>query len=132
VSENLAREFWGEPQAAIGKRIRASDDPNSWREIIGVTQDVHEELYEQPPPIVYWPMSMEGSDYRGGTFVIRSERPGTEGFVNEVRQAVWESHPDLVVRGERTMQDIYSDSLARTSFVLVLLAIAGALALTLS
>jgi predicted permease len=133
VSENLASELWGEPRAAIGKRIRGSrDDPDSWREIIGVTQDVHEELYERPPPVVYWPTMMEGGDYRGGTYVIRSERTGTESLVNEVRQAVWASHPDLVVRGERTMQDIYSDSLAQTSFVLLLLAIAGAMALFLS
>jgi predicted permease len=133
VSENLARELWGEPQAAIGERIRGSrDDPQRWHEIIGVTQDMHEELYERPPPIVYWPTPMEGSDFRGGTYVIRSERAGTENLFNEVRQAVWASHPDLVVGGERTMQDVYSDSLARTSFVLVLLAIAGAMALVLS
>jgi predicted permease len=133
VSENLARELWGEPQAAIGKRVRGSwDDPESWREIIGVTQDVREELYERPPATVYLPSPMEGNDYRGGTFAIRSERAGTESLFNEVRQAVWASHPDLVLRNERTMQDIYSDSLARTSFVLVLFAIAGAMALTLS
>ena len=133
VSENLARELWGEPSAAIGKRIRAAQDgPENWREIVGVTQDVHEELYERPPGIVYWPSPMAGNDFRGGTYVIRSERAGSESLFNEVRQAVWASHPDLVVRNESTMRELYSDSLARTSFVLVLFAIAGAMALTLS
>ncbi|HWF11042.1 MAG TPA: ABC transporter permease, partial [Bryobacteraceae bacterium] len=41
VSEGLARELWGTPSAAIGKRIReASSLP--WQEVIGVVQDVYE------------------------------------------------------------------------------------------
>ena len=39
--EILARELWGEPRAAIGKRIRSEVTARpSWREIVGVTQDV--------------------------------------------------------------------------------------------
>jgi ABC-type antimicrobial peptide transport system permease subunit len=39
--------------------------------------------------------------------------------------------PSVVVAQERTMQDVYARSLARTSFTLVMLAIAGSMALTL-
>jgi predicted permease len=42
ISENLARELWGSPDAAIGKRIAASLPTSPWREVIGVVQDVHE------------------------------------------------------------------------------------------
>jgi putative ABC transport system permease protein len=38
VSENFAREFWKEPTAAIGKRIRQAPK-NPWRTIIGVVGD---------------------------------------------------------------------------------------------
>ena len=41
VSENLAREMWGTPSAAIGKHLR--EFPNMpWHEVVGVIQDVRE------------------------------------------------------------------------------------------
>ena len=44
VSENLAIEQWGSPAAALGQRVRP--DPNaSWREVIGVVEDVREDGY---------------------------------------------------------------------------------------
>ena len=64
------------------------------------------------------------------TFVVRSERTGTEGFLNQIRQAVWSVNSSLPV-SPRTMRDVYDQSLARTSFTLVMLAIAGSMALLL-
>ena len=52
-------------------------------------------------------------------------------FLTELRQAVWSVNANLPVASMRTMQDIYSQSLARTSFTLVMLGIAGTLALAL-
>lgn len=129
ISENLARALWGEPQAALGKRIRW-EDRGVWREIVGVTQDVYTALYAPPPTHAYVPTA--ASDLRGIGYVIRTERAGTETFVNEVRQAVLAVHPVLAVLQIPTLQDLYSDALAPTSFMLVLLAIAGAMALALS
>jgi putative ABC transport system permease protein len=48
-----------------------------------------------------------------------------------VRQAVWSVNASLPVASTRTMQDIYGQSMARTSFTLVMLGIAGAMALLL-
>ena len=132
VSENFARALWGEPQAALGKRIRWEErgGPGAWREIVGVTQDVYTALYERPPAHVYSPVAV--SDLRGIAYTIRTDRAGTESFVNEVRQAVSASHPVLAVLQIPTLQDVYSAALAPTSFMLVLLAIAASMALTLS
>jgi predicted permease len=138
VSENLAREAWGTPSAAIGKRFR--EFPRMpWREVIGVVQDVRENgVHEKAPSIVYWPSMMEFlygpsrlDTVRTVTFTIRSERSGTEGFLNQVRQAVWSVNASLPLASVQTMQDIYDRSLARTSFTLVMLGIAGAMALVL-
>ncbi len=138
ISENLARELWGTPAAALGKRLR-QDPGMPWHEVIGVVQDVHENALDQPAPaIVYWPtMSafLNGtperpSAIRGVTFIVRSERTGTEGFLNEVRQAVWSVNASLPV-SPRTMREVYDQSLARTSFTLVMLAIAASMALLL-
>jgi hypothetical protein len=137
ISENLARELWIEPVAAIGKRIRGGG--NAWREIIGVVQDVRDNGVAEPAPtIVYWPTLRENADpsapawvTRAVTVVIRSPLAGTEGFLRQVQQAVWSVNANLPVASVRTMQDVYDQSLARTSFTLVMLAVAGAVALVL-
>jgi ABC-type antimicrobial peptide transport system permease subunit len=67
---------------------------------------------------------------RGVTFVVRSERAGTEGFLNQIRQAVWSANPSLPV-SPQTMREVYDQSLAQTSFTLVMLAIAASMALLL-
>jgi predicted permease len=138
VSENLARELWGTPAAAIGKRI--TEFPSMpWHEVIGVIEDVREVgVQEQAPEIVYWPPIM-GNLFGPGpvqavrtmTFAIRSERAGTEGFLNEVRTAVWSVNPNLPLASVRTMTDVYRKSVARTSFTLVMLGLAGSMALAL-
>jgi predicted permease len=137
VSENLARELWGNPTAAIGKRIREGMK-DSWREIVGVVGDVYDNgVHEKAPTIVYWPSMMEqfwGDKLwiqRSVTFVIRSERAATESFLTEVRQTVWSVNPNLPVYFVRTLKEIYDRSMSRTSFTLVMLAIAGAMALVL-
>jgi predicted permease len=139
ISEDLARELWGTPFAALGKRISVSSKMGgTWREVIGVVENVRENgVQEKAPAMVYWP-SMMTSLYahavdaaRTVTFAIRSDRAGTEGFLNEIRRAVWSVNSSLPLASLRTMQEIYDQSLARTSFTLVMLGIAGAMALVL-
>jgi ABC-type antimicrobial peptide transport system permease subunit len=48
-----------------------------------------------------------------------------------MQQAVWSVNASLPLASVRTMQVIYGESLARTSFTLVMLAIAGTMALVL-
>jgi predicted permease len=139
ISEDYARALAGEPRQALGKRIRlAAFSQNPWREVVGVVQSVRESgLYEAPPGMVYWPVFMENmlSNPTVGTpiatFAIRSSRAGTAAFVQEIREAIRSVSASVPVAGERTMQELYSGSLARTSFTLVMLAIAGAMALAL-
>jgi predicted permease len=139
VSENLARELWGSPSAALGKRVGAGLPGATWREVIGVVQDVRDNgVHEPAPSVVYWPAMMDNL-YRPGettatrnvTFAIRSERAGTESFVDQVRQAIWSVNGSVSLAAVRTMREIYDQSMARTSFTLVMLAIAGAMALVL-
>jgi predicted permease len=138
ISENLAKEMWGTPAAAIGKQLREFS-AMPWHEVIGVIQDVRERgVQETSPAIIYWPPMMEylfGSKapdtIRTVTFVIRSDRAGSETFLNEVRQAVWSVNSNLPLASVRTMQEVYGKSVARTSFTLVMLGIAGAMALAL-
>jgi ABC-type antimicrobial peptide transport system permease subunit len=138
VSENLAREFWGSAQAALGKRLQTLPTA-PWQEVIGVVQNVHDNGVDQPPPaVVYWPAFGE-SPYRPDTpninrlvaFVVRSPRAGTESFVRELQSAVWSINGSLSVSSVRTMHELYERSLARASFALIMLGIAGLMALIL-
>ena len=138
ISENLARESWGSASAAVGKRLHDGLSM-TWFEVVGVVEDVHVNgVQEKAPPIVYWPSMVEGiygpntfDALRAATFVVRSDRAGSEAFLSEIQQAVWSVNPSLPLASVRTMQEIYSQSLARTSFTLVMLAIAGSMALVL-
>jgi ABC-type antimicrobial peptide transport system permease subunit len=69
---------------------------------------------------------------RGATFAIRSERAGTEAFLREVAAAIHAVNPSLPLAKVRTLNDVYRRSMARTSFTLVLLGIAGVMALALA
>ena len=134
ISENLARELWGTPSAAVGKHLREFQNM-PWAEVVGVIQDVREKgLQETEPETVYWP-PIEKSPFvpviRTATFVIRTERAGTESFLNEIHAAVWSVNSNLPLASVRTMQEVYDKSVARTSFTLVMLEIASAMALTL-
>ena len=68
---------------------------------------------------------------RNVAFAIRSNRTGTESFLKDVRQAVWSVNSNLPIANVRTVAEIYQRSMARTSFTLVMLAIAASMALLL-
>ncbi len=140
VSENFAREVWGSPAAALGRRIRDSSPASSdlWRAIVGVVENVHEDaLYQAAPTFVYWPVMMENfngnalSATRAVNLVIRSDEAGRESLMKGVREAVWSVNPTMPVFLVRTMKDLYDASMARTSFALVMSGIAAAMALVL-
>jgi predicted permease len=137
ISENLARELWGEPVDAIGKRIRENLN-GPWREIVGIVGDLRDEgIDKKAPPMVYWPTLLNGflgQDImvkRSIAFVIRTNRAGTGTLHQELQEAVWAVNRELPLAEMRTLGEIYDRSMARTAFTLVMLAIAGAMALLL-
>ncbi len=138
VSENLARELWGSPAAALGKRFLTVPEA-PLQEVIGVVGDVREKGVQEPAPTtIYLPVygesiytAGETSVWRYVTFAVHTSRAGTQSLLNQVSQAVWSVNPSLPLSDVLTMRDVYSKSLARTSFTLVMLAIAGAMALAL-
>jgi len=140
VSENFARQNWGTASAAIGKRIKKySGSP--WQLVVGVVEDVRVHGVDQDaPPIIYWPAMFydrfNGLLAMGGlrtvTYVIHSNRAGTQSLLEQMQKAVWSVSPQLPLASVQTMQQIYDHSMARTSFTLVMLAIAGSMAFALS
>jgi predicted permease len=138
VSENMAREMWGAPSDALGKRIRVGR-VGAWNEIIGVVGDVYDSgVHQKAPTIVYWragvqrPLGFSSAFVpRSVTFAIRSERAGTDDLEMRISKAVWAVNPNLPLARVQTLADVYDQSMSRTSFTLVMLALAGSMALVL-
>ncbi len=144
ITENLAREYWDDPAEAVGKRISTGLVAGSWAEIVGVVGNVRDDgLDQDPTTVVYWPLMQRNiwGDLPGQTdelvarrsmnYVIRSPRVGSQAFLTEVRNAIWEVNPDLPLASVRTLDDLLGQSMARTSFSLIMLGIAAAVALLL-
>jgi predicted permease len=137
VSENFAREYWRTSSEAIGKRIRVTT-ADDWRQIIGVVGDVRDDGMDRPARTdVYWPtlvakfQSEPLRAQRYVTYVARSPLAGSASLINQIRQAVWSVDGNLPLASVYTLNYLYTRSMARASFALVMLGIAGAMALLL-
>src|SRR5208282_4789522 len=136
-SEKVAREYWHDPSRALGKQVRGNTK-EGWRQVVGVVGNTRDDGVEKAPPSsVYWPVllaNFEGNDMdvrRYVTYSIRSPRAGSESLMNEMRRAVWSVDPNLPLSDVRTLDYLYRRSMARTSFTLVMLGLAGGMALLL-
>jgi predicted permease len=137
VSEKLARDYWHNPADALGKEIRVTTK-DDWREVVGVVGNIHDDgMEKEPPSSVYWPIlaaRFENNDVEVSRYVafsIRSRRAGSESLMNEVGRAAWSVDPNLPLADVHTLDYLYRKSMARTSFTLVMLAVAGGMALLL-
>jgi predicted permease len=144
VAESFARTYWDDPRAALGRRIANINIENAqdlrWHEIVGVVGDVHDDgLDQETTQAVYWPIARAdpygmGLEYRRNlAFVVRAGGGGAvpAGLLAQVQDAVWSVRSDVPLAQVQTMGELVERSLARTSFTLVMLGIAGAVALLL-
>ena len=137
VTENFARENWPNPADALGKRIRVATT-DDWREIVGVVGNVFDNGVSQPPPTtIFWPVMMDRFEgdkefvARDIAFAIRTSRAGSESLMKDIREAVWSVNPNLPLSDVNTADFYYKKSIARTSFTLIMLGVAGSMALLL-
>jgi putative ABC transport system permease protein len=139
VSEALARRFWPD-RSAIGKRLtQGLAAKGRWVTIAGVvgsTRDLG--LHEKPYEAVYFPVLRLNQDDEGSeewvprsfSLVVKG-RVDPASLVPQVRQAVWSIDPNLPLVQVRPMTEVVARSMARTSFTMLLLVIAAAVALLL-
>ena len=125
-------------QPARSASKSASANTDDWREVVGVAADVHDDGVSKPAPTsVYWPIMMDRFEGQKETvrrdiaLAIRSPRAGSEAFMKEIQQAVWSADPNLPLADVHTLGYFYTKSMARTSFTLIMLAVAGGMALLL-
>jgi len=141
LSENLARAEFGDPAAAVGKRVRQAGigEGHPWYEVVGVAGDVRDDgMGRDPVTVVYWPQLVEnfwGEDGpttpRSMAFAVRAAAGNPDALLPAVREAVWGVNPNLPLARVRTLAEIVSGSTTQTSFTLIMLAIAAGVALFL-
>jgi putative ABC transport system permease protein len=139
VSEALARRFWP-GRSALGKRLTpglAAD--GQWYTIAGVVGSVRDRgLEEKAAAAVYFPVlrlrppEKEDAEWvpRNFSLVVKSRGDPTS-LVAPVRRAIWSLDANLPLAEVRPMAEVVSRSMAHTSFTMLLLVIAAAVALLL-
>lgn len=69
INETAARVFFGGD--AVGRRVRPQDNPDEWREVVGVVADTRvTELQEPPTPLMYFSINQAGTG--GFSVVVRT------------------------------------------------------------
>jgi len=142
VSENFAAEYWDDPREALGRRVATLNIEGGelvWHEVVGVVRAVHEDgLDQEATAALYWPVAQD--DFYGGgsqevrrtmSFVLRADAAVLPGLLPQVRAALAGVTTSVPVALPRTMDELVARSMARTSFALVMLGIAAAVALIL-
>ncbi|MGH9519085.1 MAG: FtsX-like permease family protein, partial [Terriglobales bacterium] len=137
ISAGLARDFWGNPQSALGKELSASG-PGQWNQVIGVAADVRSDGVGKPAPeTVYWP-ALGANLWGSGVFaqnpvtvVLRTPRAGSAALLTSMQQAVSRVDPDLPIYTVGTLQGLEAGKLARQTFTMAMLTLAGGMALAL-
>jgi len=137
ISASLARRFWP-GKSPLGRRlspgVAGPDNTPLWYTIVGVVGDVRDESLERPPSeAVYYPLQKRGD---GGSvpesfYLLVRSAAEPRALATPVRDAIWSLDPNLPLAEVRTMEEVVDRSMVQTTFTMLLLVIAAAVALLL-
>ncbi|HEX6363483.1 MAG TPA: ABC transporter permease [Albitalea sp.] len=137
VSRALAAQFWPDG-TALGRGVRIFGDQPPFYEVVGVVEDVRlRELQGPPAPLVYLsfiPLADDPASFRpifSARVVVRTTRADPTSLTAELRGVVARIDPEIPISEVETLEAIVGASLARVSFVMLLLGIAAGVALLL-
>jgi putative ABC transport system permease protein len=133
VSRAFARRYWN-GASPIGKRIRPVG--GTWHTIVGEVGDVHYRALDTPAEdVVYFPvMRQDGAtpSVPWTVAVLVRTPPGrADGAVAAIRGVLQARDPTLPTFGEGTLDETAGRASARARALVVLLAVASAVAMTL-
>ena len=133
VSDTMVRRYWnGEPDAALGARIRLGDElsPAAWRTVVGIVGDVRNDDIDSPPlPMVYVPLAQRPS--REMTIALRTTGDPLA-HVAAARAAVAAVDPEQPVYDVKTMARILEEDLRQSVILITILGIFAGVALALA
>jgi predicted permease len=128
VNENLAQRFWPN-QEAVGKRLERGDK-EPWRTVVGVVRDTKEFSVDDEPPIsIYHPHEQFPI---GTMFMVVRTTSDPAQMAPLITKTISGLDPELPAFEFRTMEQRFSESLARRRFSTFLLSVFAFVALLLA
>jgi putative ABC transport system permease protein len=136
VTRAFAERFWpGENALNKGVNPNGYGKPPFYH-VVGVVGDIHGTSLEGPPAIgIYYPVVPIFGRWwtgRGVHLVVRTTRGRPLALVPAIRRAVAEVDPNIPLANARAMETIVAQSMGRLAFTMLLLGIAGIVALSLA
>jgi len=133
ISETLARTFWP-GESAVGRMIQSQGAHESW-EVVGIAADVRfDGIQADLLPLVYLPViSGATADPAAANAVdiVLSVAGAPLDAIDSAREALRGADPRVPMILPRTVRSVVDDSMASTSFTVILLGIAAGVALLL-
>jgi len=131
ISRSMARRFWPEGDA-LGEQIKLGPVNSSqpWMTIVGVVEDIRQNWWNPSArPTIYEPFYQ--APQRGMVFLMRTEgNPAS--YASGAREVVRGIGDQIALTGTGTLEKEITDSIAIIRIMGVLMALFGAVALTLS
>jgi len=132
INKTMADQLWPN-EDPIGKRIKFpgnEKNPQPWRTIVGIVNDVSQYALDQKAPMqIYLPHEQFPTSFN--TIVVRTEQKPEE-MTAAVRTAILSVDNEQAVYNVATLQDLQANSILLRSFFMLLLIVFASLALILA
>jgi predicted permease len=131
VSEAVARHTWPGGDA-LGQQVKLGplEGPGEWHTVVGVVGDTRYRELARPHATLYLPTRQFGGPVPM-TLAVRIRRDAST-MIPELRTALQQVHPDLVLLGGGTVQQLLAEPLAQPRFSALLIGAFGAITLLLA
>ena len=137
VTAAFSKRFWGREQSALGRSVKPYNDKLPYSPIVGIAEDVRSNGLQAPPieevffPLIGPPGTTKWS-MRAMHFVVRAPTLSQSSVVGSVRRILESIDKQVPIADVESMETLVAKSMAQTSFTMLLLIIASAIALMLS
>jgi predicted permease len=135
ISESFARRWWPN-ESPLGHRLRGGGMlSRDWWEVVGVATDVHQVALDQEVgDMIYLPPTVGSAAsplaLRAMDVVVKTTTPPLQ-LLPVLRRELDALNPRIPLAYPRTVQDVFTDSTARTSFTMAMLGSSAGIALLL-
>jgi putative ABC transport system permease protein len=132
INQRMAEQLWPN-QDPLGRRIKfpgSQNNPQPWRTIVGVVNDVSQYSLDKTPPMqIYLPHSQFPTTFNN--IVVKTEGDPYS-VLNAARREILAIDKDQAVYNVVTLAELHSDSISMRRFLMVLLIVFAGLTLTLA
>jgi predicted permease len=131
LSQTVARHTWP-GQDPVGKRIKIGphDSPGPWYTVVGLVGETRYRDLTQPQPSLYLPLRQFDGPLPMTLAVRTRSDPG--GMIPQIRRALHQVHPELMVVGGGSMRQLLAGPLAPPRFRTMLLGMFAAITMLLA